>query len=193
MKLIENTAPSKKKQKARHDDSPERRGTEATTQRIEETGKKTENDESGDNLTDEEKMKKIEKFLKGLKIDDESVEETIGEIIDSGLKYSISHASMDNDAFFTVDSVGGAILITLNTRHVAFNELFGNLETDTDGMSSDDLNKVIVEAHSALILMIIAWARLEDEASGGLLVRLQDTRKDWGRIARDFLLFGRED
>ena len=42
------------------------------------------------------------------------------------------------------------------------------------------------------VLMLISWARLEDEASGGMLVRLQDTRKDWGRIARDFLMFGRE-
>ena len=193
MNLIGNSAPGKKKGKTRHDDSPERRGTEATTQRIEDTGKKTENDESGENLSDQEKMVKIETFLKNLKIDDDSVTETLGEIIDSGLKYSISHASLDNDAFFTVDSVGGAILITLNTRHIAFNELFANLETETHGLSTDELNQLIVQAHSALILMLIAWSRMEDEATGSILVRLQDTRKDWGRIARDFLLFGRVD
>jgi hypothetical protein len=192
MGLIGNTAPGKKKKKNRHDDSPERRGTEATSQRIEDTGTKTENDESGDNLSEDEKINKIEKFLKNLKVDDDSVEETLGEILHSGLQYSISHASMDNDAFFTVDSVAGAILITLNTRHAAFSELFANLETDTDGMSNEELNHLIIEAQSALFLMLIAWARLEDEASGNILIRLQDTRKDWGRIARDFLLYGRD-
>ena len=192
MKLIGKSTPGKKKGKKRHEDSPERRGTEATKERIEDTGKKTENDEVEEELTKEEKMEKIQSFLENLEIDAGSVEETLGEIIASGLKYSINHAHMDNDAFFTVDSVGGAILITLNRNHVAFNELFSSLETDTKDATPQQLDQLIMRAHSALMLMLISWARLEDEASGGMLVRLQDTRKDWGRIARDFLMFGRE-
>ena len=192
MKLIGKSTPGKKKGKKRHEDSPERRGTEATKERIEDTGKKTENDEVEEELTKEEKMEKIRSFLENLEIDAGSVEETLGEIIASGLKYSINHAHMDNDAFFTVDSVGGAILITLNRNHVAFNELFSSLETDTKDATPQQLDQLIMRAHSALMLMLISWARLEDEASGGMLVRLQDTRKDWGRIARDFLMFGRE-
>ena len=192
MKLIGKSTPGKSKGKKRHEDSPERRGTEATKERIEDTGRKTENDEVEEELTKEEKMEKIQSFLENLEIDAGSVEETLGEIIASGLKYSINHAHMDNDAFFTVDSVGGAILITLNRNHVAFNELFSSLETDTKDATPQQLDQLIMRAHSALMLMLISWARLEDEASGGMLVRLQDTRKDWGRIARDFLMFGRE-
>jgi len=192
MKLIMKTTPGKPKEKKRHDDSPERRGTEATTQRIEETGKKTENDEAELALSAEEKMDQIKTFLGNLDIDPESINTSVGEIFASGLKYSFNHAHMDNDAFFTVDSIGGAILITLNRNHVAFNELFATLDTDTSKATPQELDQLILKAHSALLLMLIAWARLEDEASGGMLVRLQDTRKDWGRIARDFLLFGRE-
>lgn len=192
MKVIGKSTPGKPKGKKRHEDSPERRGTEATKERIEDTGRKTENDEVEEELTKEEKMEKIQSFLEHLEIDAGSVEETLGEIIASGLKYSINHAHMDNDAFFTVDSVGGAILITLNRNHVAFNELFSSLETDTKDATPQQLDQLIMRAHSALMLMLISWARLEDEASGGMLVRLQDTRKDWGRIARDFLIFGRE-
>ena len=147
MKLI-GRPPGKSKGKKRHEDSPERRGTEATKERIEDTGRKTENDEVEEELTKEEKMEKIQSFLENLEIDAGSVEETLGEIIASGLKYSINHAHMDNDAFFTVDSVGGAILITLNRNHVAFNELFSSLETDTKDATPQQL-EVDHASHSA--------------------------------------------
>lgn len=189
---LKKTTPGSSKGRKRHADSPERRGTEATNERIENTGVKTDNDEDSEELTKEEKMEKIQSFLKQMSVTEDDMDEALGDIITSGLKYSVTHAFLDNDAFFTVDSVGGAILITLNKRHAAYNELFSSLEVDTGAATPQELNQVILRAHSALILMLIAWARLEDEANGNNLVKLQDTRKDWGRIARDFLLFGRE-
>ena len=38
-----------------------------------------------------------------------------------------------------------------------------------------------------LKLLLTAWARMEDEATERDLEVLQDTRNDWGRIARDFI------
>jgi len=50
----------------------------------------------------------------------------------------------------------------------------------------------LLKANAAVLLMLIAWSRLEDEAQGNSKLRYKDTRNDWGRITRDFLLFGKE-
>lgn len=45
----------------------------------------------------------------------------------------------------------------------------------------------LTAARDGLRLLLMAWARYEDEASGLKEDRLKDVRQDWGRIARDFL------
>lgn len=42
-------------------------------------------------------------------------------------------------------------------------------------------------ALKGLKLLLTAWARMEDEATGDRKIELDDTRAEWGRIARDFL------
>ena len=99
---------------------------------------------------------------------------------------------MSDDAFFTVDGVAGAIVITLNRDHAAYSALFETLGQDTSDLTPQQLNQSLLKANSAVLIMLIAWARFEDEASGAQKIRLKDSRNDWGRITRDFLLFGRE-
>jgi len=137
-------------------------------------------------------MEKISKFLTDMKFDPDEVDENLGDIMDSGLKYSINHAYLDSDAFFSVDGVGGALFITLNRKHSAYKELFDTLGKDVSKSTPQEMEQYLLRANSALMVMLIAWSRLEDESSGSNKIRLQDTRNDWGRIARDFLLFGRE-
>jgi len=181
--------PAKKK---RHADSPEQRGTGATKKRVEETGKTTESDEESEDLSKEQRMEKISKFLTEMKFDPDEINENLGDIIDSGLKYSINHKYIDSDAFFSVDSIGGALFITLNRKHSAYKELFDTLGKDMSDSTPQEMHQALLRANSSLMIMLIAWSRLEDESSGSNKIRLQDTRNDWGRIARDFLLFGRE-
>ena len=137
-------------------------------------------------------MELIKEFLEKIKVDPDLIEQNLGDIIDAGLRYSINHEYLETDAFFSVDQIGGAIFITLNRNHQAYHELFDTLGQDTSESTPQQMQQLLLRANSALLIMLIAWARLEDESSGANKIRLQDARKDWGRIARDFLLFGRD-
>ena len=192
MKTIKKTSKDTKKKDSRTADSPERRGTEATKKRVEETGKTTDTDTDNDDLSKEERMELIKEFLQKMKVDPAQVEQNLGDIIDAGLRYSINHEYLETDAFFSVDQIGGAIFITLNRNHQAYSELFDTLGQDTSEATPQQMQQLLLRANSALLIMLIAWARLEDESQGSNKIRLQDARKDWGRIARDFLLFGRD-
>ena len=69
MSTIKKTSKNtKKKDSLVVDDSPERRGTEATKKRVEETGKTTETDADNDELSKEERMELIKEFLEKIKL-----------------------------------------------------------------------------------------------------------------------------
>jgi len=191
MTTIGKTRTSSKSGRKRHADSPERKGTEATKKRKVETGKEGDSDPE-EELTKIERMKKLRKFLEEAELDKDSIEEAIGDILDTGLKYSFAHTHMNDDAFFSVDGIAGAIVITLNSGHAAYNELFETLGADTKDKTPQELNQLLLKANAAVLLMLIAWSRLEDEAQGNSKIRYKDTRNDWGRITRDFLLFGKD-
>jgi len=181
---------SKSGRKKRHADSPERKGTEATKVRQEE-GYEGDSDPEEDGLSKDERLDRLKEFLQGIEADNES--EALGDITDTGLKYTFAHAYLESsDAFFTVDGIAGAIVITLNRAHAAYNELFDTLQMDTSDKTPQELNQMLLRANSSLLLMLIAWSRLEDESSGGAKIRIKDIRNDWGRMSRDFLLFGKE-
>jgi len=190
MGTIEKTRTSSKSgAKKRHADSPERKGTEATKVRKEE-GYEGESDPE-EELSKDERLDRLKEFLQRIEADNES--EALGDIMDSGLKYTFASAYLESsDAFFTVDGIAGAIVITLNRAHVAYNELFDTLQLDTSDKTPQELNQMLLRANSSLLVMLIAWARFEDESTGGAKIRIKDIRNDWGRMSRDFLLFGKE-
>ena len=190
MGTIEKTRTSSKSgPKKRHADSPERKGTEATKVRKEE-GYEGESDPE-EELSKDERLDRLKEFLQRIEADNES--EALGDIMDSGLKYTFASAYLESsDAFFTVDGIAGAIVITLNRAHVAYNELFDTLQLDTSDKTPQELNQMLLRANSSLLVMLIAWARFEDESTGGAKIRIKDIRNDWGRMSRDFLLFGKE-
>ena len=177
--------------KKRHDVSPEKKGTEATKKRREE-GHSGSSDE-GESLGAEAKRQALEEKLRQKGYDDDVIERIQGEVVDEGLKYAFVGAPFDSSAFFSVEIESGAILITLNTDHVAYEKFFGTLEdTDTDlvGLDAEQLRAKLESANDALRLMLEAWARLEDEAPTKKRFVFKDMRADWGRVAREFLSFG---
>ena len=184
---------SGKSKRSRHADSPERKGTEATKKRKEDTGIEGESDPE-ETLDTDEKKAKLKQFLEDMGVDDDDVRVVTGDIVDEGLKYSITDSPMKhNPAFFAVDSEAGAVIITLNRAHAAYEKLFSTLSTgDLDKMTSQELHQMILRANSALQLMLIGWARLEDEAVGNRANAFRDARNDWGTITRDFLTFGED-
>ena len=94
---------------------------------------------------------------------------------------------MEASAFFAVKPKGGVIVITLNTSHSAYKHLVEVLDDEYE----DDaklLKHRLIQASDGLKLLLAAWARYEDEQPDGRQREaVQDSRNDWGKIAKDFL------
>jgi hypothetical protein len=111
--------------------------------------------------------------------------------VNDGLKYLFNRP--ETDAFFSVKSVGGALLITLNTAHPAYEnlvEVLGRKDITDDADDFAALCARLTRAADDLKLLLSAWARYEDELAQTGAPRHRaalDARNDWGRVARTFL------
>lgn len=109
-------------------------------------------------------------------------------IVDIGLKYSFVAASLETLAFFSVVLQGGAIIIKLNINHPAYTHLIEILDQEVENVEQKALAQRLESARDGLKLLLAAWARYEDEQPDGVRrSRAQETRVDWGKIARQFL------
>jgi len=150
-------------------------------------GYKGKSDED-EQLPKAERKQVIKQTLK-----EEGVTETKAELlaattVDDGLKYTFLEGPLDIPAFFSVKPRGGVIIITLNTNHPAYKNLVEILGKDVDKADIDTLRSRLVNSLDGLKLLLMAWARYEDEQPDGQRKNYaQDTRIDWGRIARRFL------
>ena len=94
---------------------------------------------------------------------------------------------MDTSAFFSVQPRGGTLILTLNTRHPAYSRLVDVLERDRTNQTTEKLEERLNNALDGLKLLLMAWARYEDEQDSVRRENAQDARMDWGKIARRFL------
>ncbi|MDA8553575.1 ATP-binding protein, partial [Alphaproteobacteria bacterium] len=85
--------------------------------------------------------------------------------------------SLPSSVFFDVHSVRGIRHIRMNTDHLAYPHFINLLSTEEEE----------TPALVGLKLLLTAWARMEDEATGQSLSAIQETREDWGRMAKRFL------
>lgn len=187
--LRAQTATEKGRKKGRHatKDSPEGRATEITRDRQEQgyAGRSDQDEER----PAEEREREIEVELEDQGVPVEAAKELAARTVSSGLKYVFAHADLETPAFFSVRQKGGSIIITLNTNHPAFSSLVEVLERDTeDADTDDDLKRRLENALDGLKLLLMAWARYEDEQPDGRRRdQAQEARLDWGRLARQFL------
>lgn len=138
-----------------------------------------------ENKSPTEKEEEIKRELMEVGITEEDAERLAATTVTNNLKYLFAEAPFESDAFFIVSPRGGTINIILNTRHPAFENLVEVLEKNPNvSVYEERLNK----AAEGLKLLLMAWARYEDELPDGpMKEHAQDARKDWGRIARIFL------
>lgn len=108
--------------------------------------------------------------------------------VSDGLKYTFAEAALETSAFFSVKPKGGAIIVTLNTKHPAYDKLVEILKEDVENATVDELKSRLLNSLEGLKLLLMAWARYEDEQPDGKRRHAaQDIRHDWGRMARQFL------
>ena len=115
-------------------------------------------------------------------------EELVSKVIASGIKYIFVPADLEGSIFFSVRPVAGEIVIKINNNHAAFDKLLSVLEEPVgDEVTAAELANRLSKASDGLKLLLMSWARYEDEAGTALKTQLQDMRTDWGRIAAEFL------
>ena len=104
-------------------------------------------------------------------------------------KYFFRSADLDGKTFFQVKPRGGKILIRVNINHPAFQHLFSVLDADDDAFIENlSLEERLDRADRGLKLLLLAWARFEDEQlTDDRRALVQEVRGGWGRIAWDFL------
>jgi hypothetical protein len=164
--------------------SAEQIATEATMERIEEGH--TGTSDRQENKSEEEKKAEVTKVLENEGVINAA--DVVDWLFRNNLKYSFVDAEIESTAFFSVKSKGGKILISLNTDHPAYHKLVEVLDESTEGASQAELQRRLSNASEGLKLLLMAWARYEDEQPDGRLKTIaQESRQDWGRIARKFL------
>ena len=186
--LIDDQLKHQRSRETRHEIGAlgaEKEATEKTRQRQAE-GNRGQSD-AGETKPQEERKSEIVTTLteQGLAPDDAN--ELATSTINDSLKYVFAEASLDSPAFFSVQPRGGALILTLNTRHPAYSRLVDVLERDRTNQTSENLQDRLNNALDGLKLLLMAWARYEDEQDAIKRENAQDARVDWGRIARRFL------
>ena len=179
----------KKKGPGRHGGpTSEEIGTEAIKDRIK-GGQKGLSDEEFENVDDETRKKVLSDYLVEGGSTPEHADQLAAETIDSGRRIVFDIKDLEGNAFFSVRSVAGELMIGINSGHQAYKNLVEVLDSElSDEISKDALRERLDLARDGLRLLLMAWARYEDEVPTDERRRLvQDVRSDWGRVASDFL------
>jgi hypothetical protein len=168
--------------------SPEERATAAVRKRQEE-GHAGDSDQDEKGQSTEERQNALAEGLEAQGHSKEVAAALAAETIDKGLKYRMDVASLEGGAFFSVQSRGGVLLVTLNMDHPAYDLLLGaRKESEDSKEDAKTLQERLVAAEQGLEMMLFAWARYEDEQGTSEQRRqAQNVRFDWGRMAENFL------
>lgn len=171
----------------RHDSTlPEAIAT-AATRELQKEGHRGASDKD-EQLPKEQRQSAIEKTLVDEGVPVTTAKELAARTISDGLKFLYAEADLETPSFFTVKPRGGAIVLTLNTNHPAYEHLMEVLNKEDASQVDTNLRERLQRASDGLKLLLSAWARYEDEQPDGTAkTRAQEARSDWGKIARRFL------
>jgi hypothetical protein len=170
----------------RYDTNAEKAATEMTDQRKQQGHVGSSDKDEG--KTPEEKKEEITYELVESGIEPVVAEKLAANTVSNNLKYLFAKTTLEGDAFFTVRPRGGSINVLLNTRHPAFDNLVEVLDDSIDDCDAKELGGRLKQASEGLKLLLMAWARYEDELPDGpMKEKAQEARNDWGRVAKAFL------
>jgi hypothetical protein len=121
-------------------------------------------------------------------VTEEQARELAATTVEVGLKYVFATADVESPAFFSVKPKGGSLIVLLNSNHPAYVHLVEALDREESAGNGEDLRRRLATARDGLKLLLMAWARYEDEQPDGRRKDVaQEARQDWGRMAKQFL------
>lgn len=189
--------------KLRSDLADQTRGTRANRKRHEDVETKAEEavkrrrvetkpsftDTLAEEVTEEEsKELQLENLVETHKYTPADAQRIIEESIQQGKHVRLlTSRNPDSPAFFNIDYIPNLLQVTLNQDHPVYADLIAVLDGDIDGASKEELADRLRSAAGAFKLLLMSWARFEDELPDKPRERAKKMRQDWGRIASDFL------
>ena len=127
--------------------------------------------------SEEEKTKALTGALTDDGYDAKDAEDIATATVKAGDKFVFNNIALTSSAIFDVSPIEGINHIRLNTNHPIYEQLKNLVEEQKEEESP---------ALIGLKLLLMAWARMEDETDGVDRETVQDLRASWGQIAREF-------
>lgn len=171
----------------RHEDV-ETKAEEAVKRRRAET-KPSFTDTLAEQVTeDESKQIQLENLVETHKYKPADAQRIIEETFSQGKHVRLlTSRNADSPAFFNIDYIPNLLQVSLNQDHPVYDDLIAVLDGDIDGATKEELAERLRSAAAAFKLLLMSWARFEDELPEKPRERARKMRQDWGRVAGDFL------
>ena len=117
----------------------------------------------------------------------EELGKTVDDIIRNNQRVKFVKSDWSGSQFFDISLEGGVVIIKLNTSHNAYKNLMLLVEGLPDDIDLTEARKRLKDSELGLFLLLVSWARLEDEEPNENTRRiLANARYHWGEIMEDF-------
>lgn len=172
----------------RHTRSSEDRGTEAVNER-KEAGHVGTSDK-GEKEPDESRVEGLSKTIEmEERIPKSDADNEARELVYSRTKFKIIARVLPGSTLVDIQPSNGVLMVMINQNHPAYNNLIEVARDIPENLDNvDELKERLQRASNGLELLLLSWARYEDEAKSlDELRRIQDIRISWGRFIAEFL------
>ena len=176
-----------KPDKPRYDLEPEGPATKVTKIRQAQGHKgESDADEDGD---PEKRVIELTKTLVADGICDPKTASHIAHYtIDNELKYVIMPSQLPGYMLFDILSNKGVVIVKLNQNHPAYSNLIEVVkDVPETGGDIDEFRKRLQRTNKGIGLLLLSWARYEDERSPDERRRVETLRLEWSKVLSDFL------
>ncbi len=141
--------------------------------------------------SDEETVNEIREQLTNFGTPKSEIERVVEGFLTCHYKIAfIKQELPGEDAFFSVRTDGGLLIVILNSAHAMYDPLLSILEKidRNKNYTIDELKDLLFNAADSLKFLLAAWARMEDEASDKEKYSIVTKRRNWGK--NSMLLYG---
>ena len=141
----------------------------------------TSTDRAHAEMTDADRAQEIAMSLESDGFDD--AQELASDIVRRDIRFKFVDKPLHGFNMFEVESKGGVLIVSLNIDH----RLYQFLEW-LKGHNEDTSSTLAHESATAILILLLAWARLEDQIEDvDRKRRVQDTATRWGSQAYEVL------
>jgi hypothetical protein len=177
-----------RKGKTRHDDDVASRAPDVVKRRSQDghTGKTDELEEGA--TTEAKRQEQVEVLTQRHHLDEDAAQSMVDEALEKDQRARWISSFQDTPAFFSIDLMAGMLQVIFNERHPLHAQLIAVLDDVPADADVHDLRDRLNRAAETFKLLLFSWARMEDETYPDLeRERIADARREWGRVARQFV------